>query len=287
MKPFNPNPEPTSYSEQKGGGLLTVVTAAAVVFALVQGSVYYKANASAKFVSGEKSKVVALQVAESGIETNISAIGNKSLKITANMNNYQTYSGKAIGSGNFSSSLTTKSVSPSADTVDITSTGTMNNKSQTINARLKIRKYLDTAITTSLLTAWDTTYTYSTKTVMDTTITNTIKDPNTMPDLNVTPAYIACFASAAKKCDVCHLPGGDATKSNVISISKSAINTHISHHGDYVTTDGTCDMYKAVVTKTIASVSKTDTTRIIKLDTTFVTAKVIDTAYKTQVLSWK
>jgi hypothetical protein len=108
-----------------------------------------------------------------------------------------------------------------------------------------------------------------------------------MPAVDKTPAYTACMASSGKKCDICHLPSGDISKANVINVSKSAIGTHISHHGDYVTTDGSCDLYKPkpVITVTYRSVIDTVTTVVDK--TVYDTTIIIDTAIKVQVLSWK
>lgn len=281
------SPSESAGKNERGGGLLAVVTVLGVVMVLVQGSMYYRTKASFKFVGKEKNKILAQQMAEAGVEENIADIGTRKLRVTPSMSHFTTYNHKSLGEGTYSSELTTVALGSAADTVDLTSTGTVGSGSQTVQARLKLKKYIDTTRTPIAIVKPDTTVTYSSHTVPDTTITVTVKDPNTMPAVNTTPAYTACMSSSAKKCDVCHLPGGDLSKANVINISKSAVDTHISHHGDYVTTDGSCDLYKPKTVKTITTKTVPDTTRYITNHTVYDTTLAIDTLIKVQFLSWK
>jgi hypothetical protein len=108
-----------------------------------------------------------------------------------------------------------------------------------------------------LLTGGENAYSYDSNitvldTIADTTFTTTVLDPNSLPALKTTPAYASCMASTAKKCDVCHVPEGDAGKANVLNLLKALIATHNGHHGDYVTTDHTCDLYKPKTTISIS-----------------------------------
>lgn len=99
--------------------------------------------------------------------------------------------------------------------------------------------------------SFDSTYTVL-DTIADTTITTSILDPNSVAALKTTAAYASCMASTAKKCDVCHVPEGDAAKANVLNVLKAVVATHNGHHGDYVTTDHTCDLYKPKTTISIS-----------------------------------
>jgi hypothetical protein len=275
------------FANQTGGGLLAVITVMGIVMVLTQGSMYYRSSANAKFVGSEKNKILAQQMAEAGVEDNIGELGTRNLKVTPNMVDYITFSHKSLGGGSYSSKLTTVGTGALADTIDLTSTGVVGTSSQKVQARLKLKKFLDSTRVPLIVVTPETTLTITSHTVPETTTTVTVMDPNAMPDLNVTPAYIACFASGAKKCDVCHLPGGDVSKANVINIAKPAIGTHISHHGDYVTTDGSCDMYKPKTVKIITNKTVPDTLRVIVNRTTYDTTVTVDTAIKVQFLSWK
>ncbi len=272
---------------QSGGGLLVVIAVLGLLIVLVQGSMFYRAKSSAKFIGSEKNQILAQQLAEAGVEDNIAAIGRRQLKVTGSMVDYTSFDHKALGTGVYTSKLTTVAVGAVADTVDLTSTGMVGTASQKIQARLRLKKYLDTTRTTLLKVLPETTLTFYTHIVPETTTTTTVKDPMTLPALNTTAAYTACMSSSGKKCDVCHLPGGDLKKANVINIAKSAIGAHITDHGDYVTTDGSCDVYKPKITIKVTSKSVIDTTRTIADLTTYDTTVVIDTLIKTQFLSWK
>ncbi|MEO7425480.1 MAG: hypothetical protein ABI036_09855 [Fibrobacteria bacterium] len=108
-----------------------------------------------------------------------------------------------------------------------------------------------------LLTGGENAYSYDSSntvldTIADTTVTVSALDPNSVAALKTTPAYSSCMASTAKKCDVCHVPEGDAGKANVLNLLKTLIPTHNGHHGDYVTTDHTCDLYKPKTTISIS-----------------------------------
>jgi hypothetical protein len=273
---------------QEGGGILTVVAVLGLLLMMVQGSIYYRAQGSAKLLRSEKNKVAASQLAEAGIEENIADFGKRTIRITSGVIDSVTYANKSFEGGTFTSRLTTVAVGTNADTVDLVSTGTYGRVSQSVTARLKLKKYMDTTRTPIMVVTPEVHVTYVPRSVAHADTDTTIMDPNSMPALDKTPAYAACMASSATKCDICHLPSGDVSKANVINISKkNAIGTHISHHGDYVTTDNSCDLYKpkTVITVTYHSVIDTVTTVVDK--TTYDTTIVIDTAIKVQILSWK
>jgi hypothetical protein len=267
--------------------MLTVVATLGVLLVTVQGTLYYKAKGSARFLGMEKTKVVAQQLAEAGVEENIADIGRRTLRIHSGMSDTVTYAEKSFGGGSYTTRLTTVGLGVAADTIDILSTGKVGKGSQSVTTRMKLRKVMDTTRTPRVVVAPETSYTYLNHSVPDTARVTTVQDPMEMPDVDKTPAYTACMASSPKKCDVCHLPGSDVTKANVINISKSAIGTHITHHGDYVTTDGTCDIYKPKIKETISFRTVMDSTRTIVNKTTYDTTVVIDTMVKVQVLSWR
>lgn len=272
---------------QAGGGLLTVVATLGLVLLLIQGTSFYRSKSGARFMSGEKNKVLAMQMAEAGIEENIADLGKRRIRIASSTIDSVTYNHQPLGGGYYTSKLTTVATGPVTDTVDLVSTGSVGNGSQSVRARLKLKKYLDTTRVPTMTVDIDTIYTYGSHSVPVTTSTVTVADPNTMPRVDSTAAYSACMASSAKKCDICHLPSSDVTKAYVINVSKSAIGTHVSHHGDYVTTDGTCDLYKPHTVLTITYHMVNDTTMTFVDNTTYDTTIVIDTAIKVQVLSWK
>lgn len=272
---------------QSGAGLLATVAALAGVVVLVQATVYYNARTGAKFISKERAKILAMQAAEAGVEQNVADLGSRSFHISAGLNEYPTYQAHAIGSGSFTTRLTTVGMGAAADTIDLTSTGAAAGGSAVVKARLRLKTYVDTTLTPVALFDFDTSYSFVTTTVFDTSITMNTKDPSSMPSLNTTPAYDACMSSASKKCDVCHLPGGDVTKANVKSISKSAVDTHLGCHGDYVTTDHTCDLYKPFPDTTITSSTILDTLMNITDNTVYDTTVSVDTLVKVRFLSWK
>jgi len=280
-----PIPLPNLHA-QAGGGMLTIVATLGVLLILAQGTIYYKAKGSAKFLGSEKSKVLAQQISEAGVEDNIADMGRRSLKVHPGMPDTVTYSGKPFGGGSYTTHLTPVATGANADTVDLFSTGTVGRSSQTVQARLKLRKMMDTTRTPITIVTPDTTYATVSRSVADTVRDTTIQDPNAMPAVNTTPAYTACMASPGK-CEVCHLPGGDVTKANVLSLPHASIGSHISHHGDYVTTDHTCDLYKPKVNYTITHHMVIDSTRSIVDRTIYDTTLVIDTAVKVQILSWR
>ncbi len=272
---------------QAGAGMLSIVATLGAILVMVQGTIYYKAKGSAKFLGMEKSKVVAQQLAEAGVEENIADLGRRTLRISPSMHDTVTYADKAFGGGTYTTRLTPVGLGAAADTVDLVSTGSVGRGTQTVRARMKLRKVMDTTRTPRVIVAPETSYTYVNRNVPDTARDTTVQDPMLMPDVEHTPAYTACMSSSAKKCDVCHLPSMDVTKANVINISKSSIHTHVTHHGDYVTTDGTCDIYQPRVTLTITYHIVPDSTRTIVNRTTYDTTVVIDTMVKVQVISWR
>ncbi|MDQ3002087.1 MAG: hypothetical protein M3Y08_12615 [Fibrobacterota bacterium] len=274
-------------NSQAGGGMLSVVAVLGMVLLLVQGTMYHRAKSSARFLGSEKTKVLAQQMAEAGVEENIADIGARTLRLRSGLIDTVTYDNKALEGGFYTSTLTTVSIGAAADTIDLVSKGSVGKATQTVRARLKLKKYLDTTLTPIMFVEPDTTYSYVTVTVPETTTTTVVLDPSSMPDVDNTPAYTACMSSGGKKCDVCHLPGGDLSKAHVINISKSAIKTHVNHHGDYVTTDGTCDLYDPVTSDVITMSTHVDTVVTVTDMTTYDTTLVIDTLVKVQILSWK
>jgi hypothetical protein len=276
----HPNP-------QSGVSILAVVAILGVVFALVQGTVMYRTKSSARFQAVEKNKILAQQLAEAGVEENIADLGRRTLRPTAGMTEYATYTGKPVGSGTFSSFLTTVGVGADADTVDLQSVGRVAAASQSVLARLRIKRHMDTTFDPTVV---PTTVTETiTDTLYDTTISvvTVVQDPDEMPPLDETPAYEACMSSGNRRCDVCHIPPGNPANRHVISISRNAVHTHISHHGDYVTTDGTCDIYNPR-NDTLTNVTQRVETRV-ETRVVFVpdTTMNIDTITKIQVLSWR
>ena len=276
-----------SRNPQAGGGMLTIVATLGMLLVLVQGTMYYKSKGSAKFLGSEKNKVLAMQLAEAGVEENIADLGKRTVRVHGGMIDSVTYDGKHMGGGTFTTRLTTVATGSASDTVDLVSTGSIGGGTQMVRARMKLKNFMDTSRTPLVIVEPETTLAYTSHSVPETTITSTVQDPYAMPAVNATPAYAACMASAPHKCDVCHFPSGDYLKREVINISKSAINSHVTHHGDYVTTDGTCDIYKPKLTKTVWWHTVTDTTRSIVNHTTYDTAVSIDTLVKVQILSWK
>ena len=272
---------------QAGAGLLTVVTTLGIILLMIQGTGYYRARAGAKFLGAEKNKLLAMQMAEAGVEVNIADIGKRKLRITDATIDVVTYNHEPLGMGTYTSTLTTVATGRVSDTVDLVSTGNVGTGSHSVRARLKLNKYLDTTRTPIMVVTPIVSYTYSTRSVPEYDTTTVVADPEATPIVNTTPAYAACMASPGKKCDICHLPNGDISKSDVINIAKTSIWTHVSHHGDYITTDGTCDLYKPRNVITVSYHMVTDTTTVITDHTTYDTTIVIDTAVRVQVLSWK
>ncbi len=271
---------------QAGSGILSAVMTLGLILLLIQGTTWYRAKASAKFLGSEKNKVLAMQMAEAGVEENIADLAKKDVRAAAGMTDVSTYSHKPLDGGAYSSTLTTVSLGPVADTVDVNSVGYVGTISQSIQTRLRLNKHLDTTRTVLSYVEPETTATIATVMKPDTVL---VLPPNaaTMPAINTTAAWTACMASAATKCKVCHLPMRPSPVGrNVLNESKGFnLNSHISHIGDYVTTDGTCDMYDT--TKTITMASKLDTTYAIVDKSLYDTTVSIDTAFKVQVLSWR
>lgn len=276
-----------SRDPQAGFGVLGAIALLGLIFALVQGTIFYRAKASSRLMSSEKSKIQAQQVAEAGVEENIADLGSRKLRPHAGMEDFISYASRHVGTGTFTTSLTTVGVGADADTVLLTSLGRVASKTQSIQAKLRIRRYLDTLLKPIMIVDPETTITNHLETIPVATVTSVVQDPHAMPDLEETSAYAACMASGAKKCDVCHIPLGNPVNRQVINISKASIQTHFDHHGDYVTTDGTCDIYnpRNDTTFTMQNVMVPDT--LITDNTVYDTVLVIDTMAKIQVLSWK
>jgi hypothetical protein len=205
----------------------------------------------------------------------------------AGMRDYPTYTGRAVGAGTFTTHLTTLYQGAEADTLELRSDGRMAASSQTVRARLLVTRFTDTTLTPVMSYDVDTTFTTRIVSRPETTFTAVVQDPLAMPALNATPAYEACMASGARTCDICHIPNGNPDNRNVISVSRSAIRTHFDHHGDYVTTDGTCDIYNPRQERHIAWADVAVQDTAIVDNTVYDTLAVIDTLAKVRILSWK
>jgi hypothetical protein len=287
LQTIPPENRPDFKGKQAGGALLSAVAITGVALVLIQGTLFYQSRESTKFLGSEASKIVALQLAEAGVEANIADLGSRTLRVDQHSTDLVTYENQAFGTGSFTTTLTRLGGAADADTVDVVSRGIVRGKEQTVTARLRLRGVLDSSLTPIMKADPETTYTFNAKVVAETTITTVTKDPSTMPALDKTPAYEACVGSSSKKCEVCHLPGGDPTKAGVTDVAKSALDTHIDHHGDYVTTDGTCDIYKPKEEKTVTLRNRIDTLMVVDENITYDTVAVVDTTVKVQVLSWR
>lgn len=278
---------PRGRHPESGVSILAVVAILGVVFALVQGTVMYRTKSSARFQAVEMNKILAQQAAEAGIEENIADLGTRSLLPVAGMSGHATYTGKPVGSGVFSTYLTTQGMGPDGDTLELHSIGSVASTSQDVRARLRVRLNRDTSM--AVLEDIDTTVNTRVVAVQETTtvVDTVVQDPSAMPPLNTTAAYQACMSSSASTCSVCHIPLGNPANRHVITIGKPAIRPHFNHHGDYITTDGTCDIYEPkLVTNTSIStsmVTRQDTTYTATSDTAFT---ITETA-RIKILSWR
>jgi hypothetical protein len=207
---------------QTGSGVLTVVAVLGLILLLIQGSTFYRARGSAKFLGSEKNKVIALQMAEAGVEENIADLAKGVVIPTSVTNNLVTYDQKALVGGSYSSRLSSVSIGAGAnpDTVDLTSTGVVGSVQQTIQTRLRLNKY-------------------------STTTTITPPDPTTLPPVMTTPEWAAC--PTAGPCRVCHIPPGPNVAGRYVASGTKAVigGVHNGHVGDYITTNSTCDRYDA------------------------------------------
>lgn len=272
---------------QFGGGLLPVVATAAVIMVMTQGALFYKSKTSAQFLSGERNKIMAQQAAEAGVEDAIAEIGSRRILVTENMADHVLARGEQIGNGRYSTTLTTLARGSNGDTVDLTSTGEVKDKVKSIYAKLRLRNIIDSSPAIVAVPTPVTTTTITSTVVYDTSVTVTVQDPNTMPPLNTTAAYAACMASPGNRCNICHIPPGNPGNRHVIGVAKPAIHTHVSHHGDYVTTDGTCDIYLPDTTETVTSRMVLDTIVNTVVNITFDTTMHLDTTVRVQVLTWR
>jgi hypothetical protein len=276
---------PANMNGQRGSAILSIVIGLGLVMLLVQGSTWYRSNEGVKFMGKEKKKVVAMQMAEAGVEENIADLAKRTVRPAAGVTDLVTYNQKALEGGRYSSTLSTVGVGPAADTVDVVSNGSVGSMQQSIRARLKLNKYLDTTLTVITYVEPETTSTVAMVTVTDVT-ESMPSSPAATPALNTTAAYSACISGAPSTCRVCHLPfRPDTLNMVVLTQSKGLIPTHNSHLGDYITMDGTCDLYRKVTTITYRSVL--DTTYTIVDKNVYDSVAVVDTSVKVQVLSWR
>jgi hypothetical protein len=267
--------------------MLGVIALLGISFVLVQGTLQYRSRSSAAFIASEKNKILAQQAAEAGVEENIADLGTRKLMPHEGMRDYPTYTGRAVGAGTFTTRLTTLHRGADEDTVELRSDGKVAASSQTVRAKLLVRRFTDTILTPVMFYDVDTTITTRTVSRPETTFTTVVQDPFAMPALDATPAYQACMASGAKKCDICHIPNGNPDNRQVVSVSRSSIRTHIDHHGDYVTTDGTCDIYNPRQERHIAWADVVVQDTAIVDNTVYDTLAVIDTLAKVRILSWR
>ncbi len=282
--PATPCPEDRP-DPQAGAGILGVIAVLGLTFALVQGTVFYRAKSSARFQSSEKGKIQAQQAADAGVEANIADLGSRRIRVVAGMHDYVTYSRKAIGNSAFTTSLTTQGMGPGGDTIQLVSQGSASSNTQTVRAKMRLKYYLDT--NRVLVTFVPPTIVITPRTVTEqvATLDTVVQNPEEMPLLNATAAYAACMSSSDKKCDVCHIPGGNPDNRHVININKNAIGTHIGHHGDYITTDGTCDIYNPRIEEVLTTVTHVVEDRDTVDNSVY--AERIDTTSRVQILSWK
>jgi hypothetical protein len=270
---------------QRGSAILSFVICLGIVLLLVQGSTWFQSKAGAKFIGTEKKKVVAMQMAEAGVEENIADLATRTVHAAAGMTNVVTYDHQPLEGGSYTSSITTVALGSSADTVDLVSQGSVGTMQQTILARLGLNKRLDTTRSVIAYVAPETTATVVSVNVADTSLT---LPPNaaTMPAVNTTSAYTSCMAGASPTCQVCHLPLRPNPSGRVVlTHPKAVVGSHNSHIGDYISLDGTCDLYDT--TMTFSFHTKLDTTYAIVDKNIYDTVAVIDTLVKVQILSWR
>lgn len=272
---------------QSGIAALGVIAMLGLIFALVQTTIFFTSRSSSRLMSSEKNKVLAQQAAEAGVEENIADLGSRKVRPVEGMNDHATYMGRAVGNGTFTTLLTTLGLGPEADTVELSSTGRVAGRTQRILARLKIKRYLDSALTPLMIVDPDTIITNVTVLVSDTASDTTVQNPAAMPPINTTPAYAACMASAGTKCNICHIPAGLVEMRQVMNLLKAQIAFHTPHPGDYVTTDGTCDIYNPKVVETITETAMVVPETTLVDNTVYDTVVVVDTLAKVQILSWK
>lgn len=207
---------------QAGSGILSIVAGLGLILLLVQGTNFYRARESARFLNTEKNKVLAMQLAEAGVEENIADLGKGTRVVTASMVDVVTYDHKVLEGGNYTSRLSTVGVGAGTlpDTVDLVSSGVMGAVRQTIQARLRLNK---------------------------TTTTTTLPPPlpSATPPVNTTPEYTACMSGASFTCKICHLQPSGAYV--VISIPKGTVAGHSADVGDYLVPASTfvCTRYTA------------------------------------------
>ncbi len=275
------------FPSQRGAGMLTIVATLGIILVLVQGTVYYKAKGGAHFLDAEKNKVLALQLAEAGVEENIADLGKRTVRVRSGMIDTVTYDNHSLGGGAFTTRISTLGTGAASDTVELLSTGTLGRNNQSVRAKLKLKNFMDTSRTPIVIVKPETTLTLVSHSAADTDTAVTVLDPNSLPPVDKTPAYAACMASSAKKCTICHIPPGNFAARHVQNVDKHSFAPHLGDHGDYVTTDNSCDLYKPKLVFTVSYHSITDTTRSVINHTTYDTTVTIDTLVKIQILSWK
>lgn len=275
---------------QRGGGMLTVIAVIGVVLVLAQGTMYYKARGSARFLGTERNKVLAQQLAEAGVEENIADLGKRTVKIRSGIIDSVTYEGKELGKGTYTTKLTTVATGPAADTIDLISTGKVGTNTQSVAARMKVRKVMDTT-RTPLVTVTQVDSMWIEIVKVPYTETKTVQpDIDAIPLMKTTQAYLDCKNQGKNgKCKVCHYPGGNPGNVHVINVSVNSVDTHADEHGDYIAapTDIDCDLFRPhQVTVTTYKDQEVEKHKMVD-HTTYDTTVSIDTSVKVQILSWR
>jgi hypothetical protein len=126
---------------------------------------------------------------------------------------------------------------------------------------------------------------FDTVVVMDTTLTT--RDPKSMPPLGNQSAYATCFSNGINECHVCHIPQGSVENRQVINLNKQIISSHLRCRGDYVTTDGTCDLYNPKQTITSHKKIRARTESNVTHSAISDTSSIAETWVNSQALSWK
>lgn len=246
-------------NNQRGAALISLITMVALILGMVQATIYYSSYNSSKLSNIEKIKIQAQQLAEAGIDMNISDIGINKTKLHKLLDT-TTYDNKIIGNGTVTTKIKTISYSDTINIIDIYSTGVVSKVNRDIVVRMNIFKvFNDSNITTKLTTHSDTIIAYKIHT-----------NNNSNKPLN----NHTCNNVVEDKVSICHIPPGNPYNFHTITISSSAVDAHLDH-GDVI---GECSNTRNEKIDTIFIITNT-----IKLDSVI----VCDTTEKVKIISWK
>lgn len=261
-----------SKTSQNGGALLATITMIALILVVVQGTMYYTSHSSSKFSSLEKTKLQALQIAEAGIDMNISDIGTSKIQLHENLLDFVSYNNENIGNGSFTTKITTISHSDSNYVISVSSTGTVDGVRKNILVKMYIVKVISNVINTKLGIHSDTSITYRIRRGNDSgnskIIENKIHTPNSSEK---------CENSSNNedhKISICHIPPGNPSNVHTIIVDSSSLGAHLEH-GDVI---GACSKTGNENIDTVLVVTNT-----VKLDSIVVS----DTTMKSKIISWK